>query len=84
MRSSDTSGGSGPRGDGGSGDRGWVEFGAGGRRVCDRSKEESAINAPVRPMPAEQFTMTGGSGSPAGDACILLVLSTCAMKFIRA
>ena len=84
MRSSDITGGSRPRGDGGSGGGGWVEIGAGGRQENDRSNEESVMNAPVRPMPAEQFTMTGGSGSSVSDVCILLILSTCTMKFIKA
>ena len=66
MRSSETPGGSGPRGDGGNGGGGWAEI-DGGRQAYDRSKEESVMNAPVRPMPAEQFTMTGGSGSSADD-----------------
>ena len=84
MRSSDISGGSEPRGDGGSDGDGWVEIDTGGRKEYDRSKDESVMKAPVRPMPAEQFTMTGGFGSSVSDVCILLILSTCTMKFINA
>ena len=83
MRSSENWDGSGPRGDGGSGGCGRVEF-AGGRREYDRSNDESVMKAPVRPIPAEQFTITGGSGSSVGDACTLFVLTACAMKLIKA
>ena len=50
MKSSEISGGSRPRADGGSGDCDWAVICAGGRREKDRNKEENAMKAPVQSM----------------------------------